>query len=155
VTQQILEAWDEVEGATNPNAEPEEEVSAETATPEPDEEEAGEEEQEGGAEGEPDEDEELGEEGAEPETEDEEEVTAEEGGEEGQGEPPEATDYDDPEIRAFLAKFQGDVEKALRYGLQSQQSLSRQGQEKAVLARRVQELEAQLRPREPQPTTTA
>jgi len=51
---------------------------------------------------------------------------------------------DDPQVLAYLAKYQNDPERALKAAVQLQQALGRQGQEKAVLNRRVQELESQI-----------
>jgi hypothetical protein len=144
ITSQILQAWDEiVEGDTPPSEPP-----AVPATPEPEspaEEPAPEEEEETGEE----------EEGATVESPAEEEAPApeEEGTEEEQPEveteePEEEVesgyDTDDPEARAFLSKYQGDVTRALKGGLQMQQALSRLGTEKQALEARVSELENEL-----------
>jgi len=132
VTAQILSAWAEETGE-------EPESPAEEPAPE---EEPGEQEQ---VEVEQPEEEEASPPAEEPEqeSEDEEEPEPEQG--EPEQEPGEEDEEEfDPEIRAFLAKFQGDTEKALRYGIQSQHALSRQGQEKQALERRVRELEGEL-----------
>jgi hypothetical protein len=129
VTQQILEAWDELEGP-----------SPDETTVE--EEEPGEEQETPDEEGEPE---------AEPAEEEAEEPEPEEGEEE--EEEPEVTAEaetatvtlpDDPLFRAWLSRYQGDVQKALEGAYQLEKVLGRQGQEKAVLTRRVQELESQI-----------
>ena len=127
VTDQIISAWDdeEAEGAVveQPAEEQPEEV-VEEEQPEPDQEDGEEAEEEDAQEDE----EEAVEEG-------EDEETAEE-------EPDEFSD--DPQVIAYLAKYQNDPERALKAAVQLQQALGRQGQEKAVLTRRVQELEAEI-----------
>jgi len=134
VTAQILGAWEEAGGdPSEPTAE--EPVETEEDAP-PIEQPVEPEEEETPAEEEP-----VEEEGEE-EVPAEEEPAPEEGEE---AEPEEAAEEEyDPEIRAFLAKFQGDVGRALRYGVQSQHALSRQGSEKQALERRVRELESEL-----------
>jgi hypothetical protein len=140
VTEQILGAWDEIVAEDEPAQETTDEVEgAEVGEPEQESAEEPETEEEG-------DEEETEEESDEPE---EEEVEEEEVGEGDDGDEPEVGDEpefatDDPEIKAFLAKFQGDVEKALRYNLQAQRALSTQNDEKRLLARRVSELETQL-----------
>lgn len=126
VTEQILAAWDDEttdeattteEGDTVPVEAPAEEETVE-AEEEPETEEV------------------------ETEEEDAEADEGEEGEEEEVVEAPQFSD--DPEVQAFLAKYQGDPEKALRGAAELQRVLGRQGQEKAVLARKVEELEQQL-----------
>lgn len=139
VTEQILGAWDEIANEGEPEPEPETAEEVEGAEVETPEEESDEPESEEPEEGEESED----------EPEEEEEAEEEEVGEGDEGEEPEVGDEpgfktDDPEITAFLSKFQGDVGKALRYGLQSQRALSTQNDEKRLLTRRVADLEAQL-----------
>lgn len=130
VTDQIMSAWDELEAeeAAEPEAEAEEVVEAgeepEEAIEAPDdgeEEEAEEAEEEEEAEGE-----------------DEGEEESDEEAEEAEPEEP------DPEVRAFLAKYNGDVDEALKGAAELQRVLGRQGQEKGQLARRVEELETEL-----------
>jgi hypothetical protein len=139
VTEQILGAWDEIVGAETPSNE-----------------EANEPEDEQPLEPEDDEALEPGSDDGAAEQEEEEEPSDEEAeetvpSEDEEGEPDEEPEIEgtefateDPEIKAFLSKFQGDPEKALRYGLQSQQALSRLNEEKRALAARAQELETQL-----------
>jgi hypothetical protein len=52
--------------------------------------------------------------------------------------------FDDPEIQAFLARYQGDLERALKGAIELQRHAGRLGQDKSVLARQVQELQEQL-----------
>src|SRR5262245_46891632 len=121
----------EAEVAEEPLAEPDSE-DTEVDTPEEEEEESAE-----PAEEEADEDTES--EGAEEEDEEEQpehdepevEVTA-------------AYESEDPRVQAYLAKYQGDVEKALTAAAHLESAYGRQGQDKAVYQRRVQELEQQL-----------
>jgi hypothetical protein len=131
VTEQILSAWDEIEGTTSEVVEEEpgeeDEGVEEEETPETEEE-----TEEEAAEPEPEEDAEDGE-----EQEEEPEVTAE-------AETATVTLPDDPLFRAWLSRYQGDVQKALEGAYQLEKVLGRQGQEKAVLTRKVQELESQL-----------
>ena len=130
VTDQILSAWDddeEAEGAVveQPAEEQPEEV-VEEEQPEPDEQD----------------DEQAEEEDAQEDAEEEEVV---EEGDEQEAEEEEVDDFsDDPQVIAYLAKYQNDPERALKAAVQLQQALGRQGQEKAVLTRRVQELEAEI-----------
>jgi len=128
VTQQILSAWEEMEGPKEEDTEegqPEPEVT-ETPAEEP-EIEAPEEDTGGDTE--------------EPETdEDEEPVEAEAP----DLETATVTLSNDPLFRSWLARYQGDVQRALEGAYQLERAMGRQGQEKAVLTRRVQELESQL-----------
>lgn len=137
VTSQILSAWDEDEPVETPDeseteleqelgqelepGEAEVEAEAETvaAEPEPEEEEAEEEE--------PEEEEETG------ETEEEEKAEETEG-----------FQSDDPAVRSYLAKYQGDVERALKAASRVNDTLARQGFEKNALTQRVNELETEL-----------
>jgi hypothetical protein len=131
VTAQILGAWDEVQEQDAPAAVAEEEPVEEEPVEGAEEETPAEEEE---AEDAPaDEDEES----AENEGDDEEEVTAEE--------MVEIVLSKDPMFRAWLDRYQGDPQKALEGAFQLEKVLGRQGQEKAVLTRRVQELETALR----------
>jgi len=135
ITAQIMDAWDEIapsEGDT-PGGQPEPEVE-ETPAGEP---------EIGDTEGDTDE-EEPEVEAEEPEEGDEEDEADEEGGDEEEAPAPSGFIPDDPELAAFLTKFQGDVSKALRYGLQSQQALSRMNERERALLQRAQDLEVQL-----------
>lgn len=134
MTEQILDAWNEAD-ETPPVETPDEETTvegAEVETPEEDDDETTEEEgaEEGDDEETPAED---------PDAEEEDEEVAEE-----EDDPEIVAEYSDPEILAFLTKFQGDTERALRYGVQAQRSLSDLGQQRTALSRRVAELESQL-----------
>jgi len=143
VTQQILDAWDDddesTEGAVveQPAEEQPEEVVEEEQS-EPDQEDGEQPEEEEGQE-----EEETVEEG--------EQEGEEEGEAEGEAEVEEddvLAQFTDPEIRAYLAKYQNDPERALKAAVNLQRVLGRQGQEKAVLTRRVQELEAEIAERQ-------
>lgn len=132
VTAQILGAW---EDTVAEQTEPETEPKPETGEPTPEVEEPATEESE-----EPEEESE--EEEPEDEDEEEDEEEEEEGAEE--GEPVVAYETDDIEIRAFLAKYEGDLDKALRGAADLHRLVGRQGQEKNYLTERVSELEAEL-----------
>lgn len=137
VTRAILDAWDEDEEQSMPEP-------TMVETPEPDEAEA---------EPEPEtEEEEVGEDGGEEEDlvgEQADEEGADTGEEEG-GDEADATEIsaayegDDPEIRAFLSKYQGDIEKALRGAAELSRAFGRQGSEQAELRARVAELEQMM-----------
>jgi hypothetical protein len=139
VTKQILGAWDEIvaadespeTGEPQPEPEPQEAPAVE---PEPDEPDEGEPDEDAGEDEGPDD-------GEEPDADEDEEPEAEPGAD---TEDLPAFPTEDLEIKAFLAKFQGDPEKALRYGLQSQQALSKLGHDKDALQRRVEALEGEL-----------
>jgi len=132
----ILEAWDEEEETTAPpppaappvveppvepepeteeEEEPEEEVVADVAPPEP---------------------------GDRPEEEEQEEAEDEDADEE-QGEEEDLVG-EDPEIQAFLAKYQGDQEKALRGAAELQRLVGRQGTELNQLRESVGQLQQML-----------
>lgn len=128
VTRGILEAWDEEEGPTDV-AEPEPEAEPTPDEPESPEEEPEQEEQEEG-EGE------QQEEPAEDEPGEEEEETVEE--------PFVGFDTDDVEIRAFLAKYGGDPEKALRGAAELARLMGRRDDEKNELLARNAELERRM-----------
>jgi hypothetical protein len=129
MTDQILSAWEEDETPTDeatedaPAEEQEEEAVEETAAAEGEEpaEETGDDEPEEAAE-------------AEDEEEPEEEVDA--GG----------TQYetDDPAIKAYVAQYEGDPEKALKAATELVALMNRQGVEKNAAIARVQELEREL-----------
>src|SRR5262245_22294980 len=68
----------------------------------------------------------------------------EEGVEEAHEEEEVAAAYDDPEIQAYLAKYGGDQEKALKGAAELQRLMGRLGQEKSDASRRVEELEREL-----------
>lgn len=127
VTEQILSAWaDETEEAPPDDTVTEPEPAVEEPPEEPDE---------------------LEGETPEPEPEEPEEEEEGEEGEEGEEEEAEAEalfETDDPEIQAFLAKYQGDPYKALKGAAEAQRLLGRQGTEKAELARQVQALTEEL-----------
>lgn len=133
VTEQILSAWDD-----DDDDETSEGAVVEQPVEEQPEEVVGEEQ--------PEEDEQDGEEPEEQEgqEEDEEEEVVEEESEGEEEEDDVLAEYSDPEIRAYLSKYQNDPERALKAAVNLQRVLGRQGQEKAVLTRRVQELEAQM-----------
>ena len=133
VTAQIMSAWDEIQEEETPVETPE--PASPEEEPEDEQEDEQEEEDETGVPGSGDEEDEDEEEGDESESEDgeqpEESVTA-------------AFESDDPEVLAFLAKYQGDLGQALRGAAELQRVIGRQGSEKAALAQRVQELEAAI-----------
>lgn len=97
----------------------------------------------------------------EPETEEPEEDTDEEEDESGEAEIEEDEELqptfetDDPEVRAFLARYQDDLEKALKGAVELTRTLNRQGQEKNAALRRAQELETELQNRRAMDNTTA
>jgi hypothetical protein len=138
IGQAVLDALDseiDSQGAMIPQPE-EEVVSAGVETPEPPAEEEAE------VEGPAEEQEEEEGEGAE-------EETAEEEDTEGQGElesePVSLTlSTANPEVLALLARYENDVERALRGQIELERALSRQGRDKHQLGLRVQELEGQL-----------
>ena len=86
------------------------------------------------------------EEGEEDEEEPEPEEASEESEEEDEGDEVPASDFDspDPEVQAYLARFEGSVERALKGAVELQRVLGKQGREKGTLDRRVAELEAEL-----------
>lgn len=137
VTQEILRAWDDDEDEST--GEPTDEVV--TDTPEESEEEE-EQEQADGDEAEDEDD--------EAESDEAEEDDSEEAVEEGEAEetsdeePPLLFDTDDPEVIAFMRKYQDDPERAIKGSVQLQRALGRQGQEKAVMQRRIQQLEQEM-----------
>jgi len=139
ITAQIMGAWDEIQDAEAvvDNDDTQASVTEEEGDqPEPEQEdtEGGEDESEegeapapGGAEG----DEEASEEEQESDAEEDEHVTA-------------SFQSDDPEVQAFLAKFQGDPERALKGALQVQRSLTREGQRRVALEKEVEQLRGEL-----------
>lgn len=135
ITELTLEAWKEDESDDEPEASVET-VESEDETP-PEEESDAEPEESEPAEPETDEPVETEEEQPEAEAEEEEE-------EEVAAEAAHGYESDNPAVQAYLAKYQGDAEKALVAATHLQQVLGRQGQEKAVLTRRVEELEQEL-----------
>lgn len=127
MTAQIMAAWEEIADED----EPEGSVVTEEQ-PEPEEPEESEEEQ----------DDDAADDDAEQEDEDDSDGDEEEVAE---AQEPEATpQYEDVEIQAFLGKYGGDIEKALKGGAELQRLMGRQGQEKADLGRRVEQLESEL-----------
>lgn len=137
VTAQIMDAWDQVLEADE-QPEPEE-PAADAATVVEDGEPVEPGDAEEPEEGEEEEDEEPAED-EEAETDDEDE----EGDEEAEEEEPEAEPEEDIEVRAFLAKYGGDAQKALKAAADLQRVLGRQGTEKAAALARVEELEREL-----------
>ena len=128
----IMEAWDEEDETvapppTPPPPVPEQESEPEPE-PEPEQEEAEQPEEVVSAEAPPTP-------GDEPETEEE-----EEGGEEPEEEEP----GEDPEIQAFLAKYQGDQEKALKGAAELQRLIGRQGSELSQLREQNAQLQGLL-----------
>lgn len=135
ITEQLLGAWDELEPKAEEEEQPSEEIEepAESESEEPSEEEGAEEEEEGA-------------ESDEAEAEEPDEDKPDEDGEtEEEKQEILAFASEDPEVQALLAKYQGDPERALKAQVQLQLALGRQGQEKAVLARKVEELERTIR----------
>ncbi|HET6315976.1 MAG TPA: hypothetical protein VFG86_05940, partial [Chloroflexota bacterium] len=143
ITQRLVSAWDEPdpdESQTPPppaESQAVEESSEETTPPPPDEEE----EEVGGEE---DEAEPQGETAAVEDAEEDEEGEEGAAGDEDEEQREPAFVTDDPDVKAFLAKYQGDPERALKNAAQLQRVISRQGQDKAALQRQVTELQAQL-----------
>src|SRR5215471_17708870 len=130
-----MSAWEEIQ-----DEEKEEEHEPETAEPEvplPSDEPGQEDEEEA-------EEEEDAEAPGPEEDEDEDEAEDEDEGEEHADESVSATYEDDPEIQAYLAKYGGDLDQALRGAAELQRVLGRQGSEKAALAERVAELEGYI-----------
>jgi hypothetical protein len=72
------------------------------------------------------------------------EAEAEEGEPEDEQEQEPAYPTDDPEIQAFLAKYQGDLDKALKGAAEMYRLVGRRDQERDVLARQVEDLVAEL-----------
>ena len=135
VTQAILSAWDDDE--ETPVGQTQEEILPPPTPPPPAEEpEQDEDEEEIPAEEEPEAEEEE-----ETPQEDEEEEQAEEEEEESDEGRVITADYDDPEIQAFLAKYQGDVEKGLKGAAELARAFGRQGSELAAMRQRTAELE--------------
>lgn len=141
ITRQIMGAWDDVLAEEQGTDEveqvtetpPEIEQPQEPEVEQPAEEEAEEEaEQEAPTEEEPEE--EAEEEQEEGETEEEQEEEAE----------VTAYESDDLEVKAFLAKYGNDMEKALRGAAELSHVVGKQGMEKAQLQQRVEELENDL-----------
>ena len=128
VTAQIMQAWDEiVDKDEQPEAEAEEVTAAVTEPEEPEQEEQEEEEDDEEQDEEPEEEPE--EELEEADDEDEEQV---------------ASEYDDPEIQAYLAKYQGDAEKALKGAANLDRLMGRRDDEKLGLQQQVEQLRSQL-----------
>jgi len=130
VTQQILAAWDEIveeeEGTPPPEASTVEEDDDRDQEETPEEAEESEEDQD-----------DAGDDDAEQE--DEEESEEEEADDAQAAEP--THQYEDIEIQAFLSKYGGDVEKALKGAAEAQRLLGRRDDERTALAQRVQELQ--------------
>lgn len=138
VTAQIMEAWDEVLEADEQEEPGEPEAAAVVVEPGDPPEESDDDESEEGDEEEAD------------------EVADADGDDDAEGEDddaaaqePEATeDEDEPEedieVRAFIAKYGGDEQKALKAAADLQRVLGRQGSEKAAALARVEELEREL-----------
>lgn len=130
VTAQILGAWDEIQAEEEAALAEEEEP----ATEEPETEEEAPDEDDG--EEEPDQEE---------DTETEDEPDEEDDSEAEEDEPAAATyETDDLEIKAFLAKYGGNIEQALKGATEISRLISRQGAEKNAALERVAALEAEL-----------
>lgn len=133
VTAQIMSAWEEVV-ADEERPEPEAAVVTEKEEPEEEEVEAAPSEEP--QEEEPEEEEEGEDEGEEQE--------AEPGEEDEEQEPAEPPAYDDVEIQAFLAKYGGDTEKALKGAADLYRLMGRRDDEKLALTQQVEQLQGQL-----------
>jgi hypothetical protein len=137
VTQAIMEAWDEEDEVTTPppSAPPPPPEEEEPEQPETEEAEEGEEEEQ-------EEEEVLATEspppGDEPEQAEGEEDEEAEEEEEGEEQP------EDPELQAFLAKYDGDPEKALKGGAELYRVVGRQGSELSQLRETVGQLQQML-----------
>jgi len=135
VTRQIMSAWDEVQDEEDAAVENDERELPDDQDDQAEEEQEGAEdgeqeaEQEEVAPGDADGDEEAAAEEEEGEEEEEQEVQAQ---------------FEDPEVQAFLAKYGGDVERALKAEAHQQRIIGQLGSDKQYLSRRVQELEAEL-----------
>jgi hypothetical protein len=143
ITRQTIEAWDEVQRESEePTAEATEEPE-EQEEEQPEEETA--EETDEAAEGESEEqEEEPAESDEEAEGEGEAEAEGEEGGEEEVEEVTAAYRSDNPQVQAYLDRFQGDVEKALLNEVHLQQVISRHGQERDKLEAQITDLQQEL-----------
>jgi len=134
VTRQIISAWDDiVEEEEQPTDDPDEQSTEEQPAEEEETTEDGEETQEEEVAPQEDEAEKVEEEEAEEESEDEDE-------EEGEPSEPEY-ETEDIEVRAFLAKYGGSLDKALKGAAELSHVVGRQGMEKSQLQQRVDELE--------------
>jgi hypothetical protein len=132
ITDQTLKAFEDLLNEDEREPEVEEEV---TTIPE-EEDERDRDQEETPEEPEEDDEEEAGEDEGEGEPEEEEEGTGGEGEEIDAGR--------DIDVQAFLAKYGGDVEKALKGAADLYHLVNRQGQEKNAALARAEELEAQL-----------
>jgi hypothetical protein len=129
ITRQIVDAWDEIQAEEK--GEP-----ASTVEPEPEPE----------PELEPyEDDEELEPEEDEPEEEEEEEEPEDDDEAAEAEETAESFDTDDVEVRAFLAKYNGNLDDALKGAAELYRLIGRQGAEKGELEREVDALRDQLR----------
>lgn len=124
VTAQIMEAWDEIQE--------EEQAEVEAVAPEVEEPEENDEDTEPETEDEPDDEEDDDEEEDEADEEPEDEVVAE------------APQFDDVEIQAFLAKYGGDPEKALKGAAELARLMGRRDEEKLALNQQLEQLQGQL-----------
>lgn len=135
ITRQTLSAWDEIIAEEERERA---EAAGETPEPSPEEEpkeadEAGEEEQEDDS-------------GAEVGDEDDDEEDAEEEGEDGDAEHDGESAYEteDIEVRAFLDKYGGDLDKALKGAAELAHVLGRQGMEKTQLQSEVEAMREEI-----------
>ncbi len=132
VTEQILAAWDEEQEEEAPEEIVDATTTEEIPEPEPGTPETPE------APEEPEEAEEEAEEGEDEQGEAELEEAEEE------AEVRAGFETDDPEILAYLAKYAGDPQEALKAAVNLERVLGRQGRENGQLSQRVRELEAQV-----------
>lgn len=139
VTRQIIGAWDEVQEEDAAAVDNDERELPEGEQEQPDADHEG---------AEPDADDgeatEVPAEQEEAEGEEEAEEASEEDGEEDEEEEAVQAEYEDPEVQAFLRKYQGNVEQALKAATHQLKIISQLGQDKGYLNRRVQELEAEI-----------
>jgi len=136
-----MEEFDEIAGLTEEPRPDEETPAEETSETEEQVQETPDEETEDEDDGDESTVEHEGDDEEEPGPEEEDEESEEEDG----GETPSEPDTQaDPDVQAYLARFDGDTEAALKAAVDLQRTLGRQGREKGQLAARVQALEAEL-----------
>ena len=148
ITDQILGAWDDDEApeqlegvepvVTDETDQDRDETPSDVVTDDDDEEAPSEEDEEEEA---PDDDEELGEEEVDAEA-SEDEAEEEPAGEETAEDS--AFVSDDPQVQAFLAQYDGNIEQALRAAAHQRAAFGRQGQELGRVRERGSELESEL-----------
>lgn len=141
ITSQIMSVWDDEAGDVVPDAEAVADGKPDSTPVDNEEPVSGELE-----ETEADEEKEAEEEPAEEPVEEEEEPAEEPEGEPEEEEVPEPVGFqtDDPEVQAFLSKYGGDLEKALKAEAQQQRVIGRQGSELDALRRQVTEMTSEL-----------